>query len=93
MNSKDNKVKVFIKKHSNKIIGGAILISGFVISGYIHRDGFIKGFSKGHSIGFEDTVQWCEKNIEDIQLIDKVNTWAQENPEKWCGGQIKKEEA
>jgi len=93
MNSKNSKVRGFIKKHSNKIILGSVLIVTYVVSQYSYRKGGIRGFNNGYNRGFGDTIKWCERNIEDVQLTDKVNTWAQENPEKWCGGQIKKEEA
>lgn len=94
MNIKNNKVSRFVKKHSNNIIqGGAVLIGTIVIGYCIHRDGYDKGENEGIAKGFGMTIRWCEKNIEDVQLTDKVNTWAQENPEKWCGGLLKKEEA
>jgi len=94
MNIKSNKVSRFVKKYSNNIIkGGAIIIGTIIIGQYIYRDGYGKGVNEGVARGFEMTIKWCEKNIEDVQLTDKVNTWAQDNPEKWCGGLLKKEEA
>ena len=75
MNNENRKAKGFIKKHSSKIKGIALIIGALVISEYIYRDGYVKGANAGVRIGFGKTIKWCDKNIEDIQLTEKVNTW------------------
>lgn len=89
MNGKNNKISGFIKKHSNKIIGGAVLIGTFVISEYRYRKGYVEGANAGWTIGFGKTIEWCDDEFDDLQLTKRVNTWAQENPEKWCGSLLK----
>jgi len=93
MNGKDSKVKGFIKKHSAKIIGGTILIGAYVVGECMYRIGYVDGANDGIRAGFGRTIQWCDRKFDDVQLTDKVNTWAQENPEKWYGPLLRKEEA
>jgi hypothetical protein len=93
MNSENGKVKGFIKKHSGKIKGGLILIGALVICEVVRRDAYVEGAKAGMMIGFGRTVKWCDREFDDLQLTDRVNTWAVENPEKWSGGLLEKEKA
>lgn len=89
MEGKNGKVRGFVKKHSHKFIGGAVLIGAYVGGQYIYRKGYVNGANVGVRIGFGRTIEWCDDNLEGLQLTKRVNTWAQENPDKWYGNLLK----
>lgn len=89
MNIKDSKVKRFVKKYQEPIKAVSILIGAVVIGSYIHRDGYVKGANAGVKIGFGGAIEWCDEKFEHIRLTERVNAWAEENPEKWEGPLLK----
>ena len=86
MENQQGKVKIFFKKHSQKIKVGTIMLGAVILNQYLckksYKDGLINGGRMGASIAFEETIKWCDNEFEDIQLEERWNTWMKDNPDK-----------
>lgn len=81
MNSLKGKVTTFVKDHKTEIIVGGLAISAIAYK--VHIDSIRReAFMRGAHAGFHATIDWFDKNFENVKLRELWEGWAAANPDK-----------
>lgn len=80
MNEK-SKVKEFLKANQSKILVGLGIVTAVGVT-VLCEKAYMKGVARGASVGFDVTIDWFDKNFEDLDLRTLWNEWAAANPDK-----------
>lgn len=77
----EEKVKGFLEEHKGKILVGAGIVAATGIYLLCDRS-YRLGVRTGAIIGFQETINWYDRNFENLNLRELWNEWVIANPEK-----------